>query len=170
MKDKQYLRSMFEYNRWANAVMYSSVLRLPPEEVTKERPTLMKSILGALNHLLAVDIIWLAHLNGEPHGIEELRPMLHDNIDDLWTARQAMDETLLESLETLDPDTLDDEVEFVLIGGNTGIMSKTMILTHLFTHGSYHRGWVADMYGQFDMAPPTMDVPIYERYLRESAA
>ena len=167
MKDKAYIRALMDYNKWANGVVYRSVGELPEGEVTKERPNLMKSMLGALNHLLTVDMIWMAHLEGRDHGMPELRPMLHDNLDDLWEARKAMDDKILAYIDALDPDALEEEVDYELIGGNKGRLSRAMILTHLATHGCYHRGWVADMYGQLPQIPPIFDIPVYERARRD---
>ena len=62
MDARTYLRSLLEYNAWANAALYSKVRELPPEEVTKERRTLLHSIHVSLNHLLSVDMMWHAHM------------------------------------------------------------------------------------------------------------
>lgn len=43
-----------------------------------------------------------------------------------------------------------------------------MCLAHLVTHGSYHRGWIADMFGQAGHKPAVIDLPVYERALREN--
>lgn len=168
MHDKTYIRALMDYNKWANGVVYESVMSLPEGEAEKPRPNLMGSMLGALNHLLTVDMIWLAHLEGRPHGMEALRPMLHDNMDALWEARRAMDDTLLAYVDALDPAALEEVVEYELIGGNAGRLSRAMILTHLATHGCYHRGWIADMMGQLDMIPPVFDIPVYERETKEA--
>ena len=44
MDARPYLRSLLEYNTWANAELYAKVRELPPEEVTKQRKTLLQSI------------------------------------------------------------------------------------------------------------------------------
>ena len=54
-------------------------------------------------------------------------------------------------------------------GGNRGAMSRAMCFAHLVTHGSYHRGWIADMFGQAGHRPAVIDLPVYERALRESS-
>ncbi len=166
MKDKTYLRGLLEYNSWANAQLYAKVRELPPEEVTKKRKTLLESIHLSLNHLLAVDKIWLAHMQRRAHGIGELRARLHEDMDALWAAREEMDRTLLGYLDTLDGDALEEIVDYELIGGNTGSLSRAMCLTHLAMHGSYHRGWIADMFGQAGSPPPIIDIPVYERAIR----
>ena len=73
MRDKSYLHSLLEYNSWANAELYTKVRALPPEEVTRKRKTLLESIHLSLNHLLAVDRMWHAHMQRRDHGIKELR-------------------------------------------------------------------------------------------------
>jgi len=169
MQDTAYLRSLLAYNRWANAELYRHVFELPPEEVTKKRKTGLESIHLSLNHLLAVDRIWHAHMDGRPHGLTELRARLYEDLGELWTARQDMDETLLAYLDSLGASELEEVVDYTLIGGNTGSLSRAMCLSHLVLHGSYHRGWIADMFGQAGARPPLMDIPVYERAVREGA-
>ena len=167
MQDKAYLRSLLEYNRWANAELYRQVFELPREEVTKKRKTSLESIHLSLNHLLAVDRIWHAHMERRAHGIQELRARLYEDLAELWAARQEMDQTLLSYLDSLDAAGLEEVVDYTLIGGNTGSLSRAMCFTHLVLHGAYHRGWIADMFGQAGARPPLMDVPVYERAVRE---
>lgn len=167
MNDKTYLRGLLEYNAWANSELYAKVRELPPQEVTKKRKTILESIHLSLNHLLAVDHVWLAHMQVRKHGISELRARLHENFDELWSARQGMDNTLLEYLDLLDGEALEEVVDYELIGGNTGSLSRAMCFTHLVIHGSYHRGWIADMFGQAEHPPPITDIPVYERAIRK---
>ncbi|MPY71377.1 MAG: hypothetical protein GEU92_14975 [Alphaproteobacteria bacterium] len=166
MKDKVYLRSLLDYNAWANAELFRKVRALPPEEVTKKRKTGLESIHLSLNHLLAVDRIWLAHMQRRDHGIAELRARLYEDMDALWQARQEMDRTLVGYLDGLDGDALEEVVDYTLIGGNTGSLSRAMCFTHLAIHGAYHRGWIADMFGQAEAQPAQIDIPVYERAIR----
>ena len=166
MKDKTYLRSLLEYNAWANAELYARTRALPPEEVTKQRKTGLQSIFVSLNHLLAVDRMWLAHMQGRAHGIPVLRAVLHEDFASLWAGRQEMERTLLDYLDSLGGDELEEVVDYTLIGGNTGSLSRAMCFTHLAIHGSYHRGWIADMFGQAEAQPALLDIPVYERALK----
>lgn len=166
MKDKPYLRALFEWNKWSNEVTYRMVGELPPEEVTKKRPTPLESIHVSLNHLLNVDHIWLCHMKGELHGLEGIRQVRFEDFGELRAAREAMDETLLDYVDSLAPDALEETVTYELIGGNTGSLSRAMCLTHLVTHGAYHRGWISDMFGQAGAMQPSIDIPVYERAIR----
>lgn len=168
MDGRAYLRSLLEYNAWANEELFDKVEALPPEEVTKKRETILESIHRSLNHLLTVDLMWHAHMEKRAHGISELRAIQHDDLGDLRTARRAMDKTMIDYLDGLSDDELDEVVDYELIGGNTGSMSRAMCLAHVVTHGSYHRGWIADMFGQAGSMPAIIDIPVYERAVREN--
>jgi len=168
MRDKTYLSTLFDYNSWANEVTYTDVSNLPPEEITKKRETPLQSIYVSLHHLLNVDQIWLGHMTGKTHSFKTLRDVEIENFDDLWAARREMDETLKAYVDSLSEEELPEIVDYELIGGNAGSMSRAMCLTHLVTHGSYHRGWISDMFGQTDQMQPSADIPVYERALRES--
>ena len=166
MKDKKFLRSLLDYNAWANAELYQKVFDLPPEEVTMKRKTLLESIHLSLNHLLAVDRMWLAHMQKRPHGITELRARLYEDMDELWEARQEQDRIIVDYLDSLSDEEMEEVVDYELIGGNTGSLSRAMCFAHLVTHGSYHRGWIADMFGQAGSMPAIIDIPVYERAIR----
>lgn len=168
MDARTYLRSLLEYNAWANEELNKKVQDLPPEEVTKKRKTILESIHLSLNHLLTVDMMWHAHMEKRPHGISELRAVQHENLEDFWPARAAMDKKLIDYLDGLSDADLEEVVDYELIGGNKGALSRAMCLSHLVTHGSYHRGWIADMFGQAGTMPAVIDIPIYERALREN--
>ena len=167
MRDKPYLKTLMEYNAWSNAQVYGEVSALAPAEIAKPRPSFLKSILVTLNHLLVADKIWWAHLHGAAHGFDKLQSMLHEDFQALWAARREMDEMLAGYLDGIDAEALEEVVDYELIGGNRGRLSRAMILTHIALHGSYHRGWVADMMGQVPAPPPFFDIPVYERALRE---
>ena len=41
---------------------------------------------------------------------------------------------------------LKEIIDFTLIGGNKGTMSREEILIHIINHTTYHRGFLADMF------------------------
>ena len=45
-------------------------------------------------------------------------------------------------------------------------MTRGEMLLHVVNHGSYHRGWVAEMFFDVPAANPATDLPVY---LREMA-
>ena len=45
--------------------------------------------------------------------------------------------------------SMDDAVRFTCVNGNSAAMKRGEMFLHLVTHGSYHRGWVAEMFFEF---------------------
>jgi hypothetical protein len=124
MHDKDYLLSLLDYNVWANEEYFKQIRDLPVEEVTKQRESLMNSILISVNHLLMIDSVWLCHMKGEKHSFKKLQTVLHENLDDLWAAKKEMDREIRGYVSRLSEDDLEEVIEYELIGGNAGSLPR----------------------------------------------
>jgi uncharacterized damage-inducible protein DinB len=157
------------YNAWANRTMIDAVAALPPGEPAKERPTLFKTMIGTLNHNYVVNEIWRAHLQGRDHGFAARNVVLFPELDALGREQDAIDAWYVAWADAQTPATLAETIEFTLIGGNRGAMTRGEVLLHVVTHCSYHRGYVADLFAQVPRHPPTMDLPVYKRLVAQAA-
>ncbi len=155
------------YNAWANKLIFDAVAALPEGEATKERTSLFKNMVHTLNHNFVIDRIWQAHLEGREHGYTARNTPGHPPLAELWRSQQGVDDWYITWSDRLSDAALDEKVNFTLIGGNPGVMTRGEILLHVVTHTSYHRGFVADMFFQVPARPPTTDLPVF---LRENAA
>ena len=156
-------RMLARYNAWSNKVMFDAVAALPEGEATKERKSLFKNIVHTLNHNYVVDRIWQAHLEGRDHGYTARNTPAHPPLSELWREQQAVDAWYVDWSDRLDQHALDEEVNYTLIGGNAGSMTRGDILLHVFHHTAYHRGFAADLFFQVPARPPTMDLPVFFR-------
>lgn len=168
MHDKDYLLALLDYNAWANKEYFKLIGELPAEEVTKQRESLMNSILISANHLLLIDKVWMAHMQGARHSFDNLQTILHENLDDLRAAKRQMDQDIRDYVSGLSEDELEEVVSYELIGGNQGNLPRYLIITHLAIHGAFHRGYIADMFGQIPVTPPGQDIPVWERAQRKA--
>jgi len=166
MRDKDYLLSLLDFNVWANGQYFDQIRDLPDDEVTKQRPSLMNNLLISVNHLLVIDKVWLAHMKGETHPFTGLQTMLHEDVDELLAAKKAMDAEIRDYVAGLSGDELEEVVDYELMGGNAGSLARYMIITHLAIHGSFHRGFIGDMFGQIPIMPAGQDIPVWERATR----
>ena len=151
------------YNAWANRQIFDAVAALPAGEALKERKTLFKNMVHTLNHSYVIDLIWQAHLEGREHGFTARNTSATPPLDELWKKQQEVDRWYVEFFEKLSAHELEREVEFTLIGGNKGRMTRGEILLHIVNHTSYHRGFVADLFYQVPAQPPLSDLPVYRR-------
>lgn len=164
--DNATARLLAQYRGWADRITYEAVAALPPGEAAKQRPTLFKSIIGTLNHNYLIDLVWQAHIEGRDHGFDARNVLLLAELDTLWAAQQAMNRWWLDWAEAQSPESLDETVQFRFIGGEASAMTRGAILLHVANHGSYHRGWVAEMFFAVPAANPATDLPVF---LREMA-
>ena len=165
--DPKKARMLLGYNAWANRLIFDAVAALPPGEPTRERQTLFRNMVHTLNHNYVIDLIWQAHLEGREHGFAARNTPSHPPLEDLWRAQQAIDRWYLDWADAQTQASLDEAVDFTLIGGNRGRMSRGDIVLHVVNHTTYHRGFVADLFYQVPARPPVTDLPVY---LREVSA
>ena len=157
-------RMLARYNAWANRLIFDAVAALPPEEATKQRPSLFRNMVHTLNHNYVIDRIWQAHLEGRDHGYEARNTKDHPPLGELWRSQQEIDGWYVSWSDGLSGTTLDEPVSFTLIGGTRGVMTRGEILLHVVNHTTYHRGFVADLFYQVPgVRPPTTDLPVFLR-------
>ena len=151
------------YNAWANRQMFEAVAALPEGEAVKPRTSLFSNMVHTLNHNYVIDRIWQAHLEGRDHGYETRNTKDYPPLPELWRLQQEVNAWYVAWSDKLSDAALDEKVQFTLIGGNKGIMTRGEILLHVVNHTSYHRGFVADLFFQVPARPPTTDLPVYLR-------
>lgn len=159
-------RMLTRYNAWADKLMFDAVAALPEGEATKERQSLFKNMVHTLNHNYVIDLIWQAHLEGREHGFEARNTKTHPPLDELWREQQIVDDWYIAWSDALTDAALEEAVNFTLIGGNPGVMTRGEILLHVVNHTAYHRGFVGDMFFQVPARAPTTDLPVYLRETR----
>jgi len=162
--------TLARYQAWADELIFKAVKALPADEVTRERPTLFKSIIGTLNHSYVVNVIWKAHLEGREHGFTARNEVLHANVDELWQAQKTVNDWLLQWCGAQSDVTLAEQVNFKFVSGENGTMTRGGILMHIVNHATYHRGWVSDLFFQIPAKPPTTDFCVFPDADRERDA
>ena len=163
----QTARMLTRYNAWSNKLMFDAVAALPEGEATKERVSLFRNIVHTLNHIYVIDMIWQGHLEGREHGYTARNTKDHPPLAELWRLQQGVDKWYIDWSDGLTDAALIENVNFTLIGGNQGVMTRGEILLHVVTHTNYHRGFAADLFFQVPARPPTMDLPVYLREISE---
>ena len=161
MIDTGTVKMLAQYKAWADKVMFDGVAALPPGEAGKERKTLFKSIIGTLNHIYVVDLIWQAHLEGREHGFKARNVLLHPELPALWAAQQKMNDWIIDWGAVASEASLDEDVPFTFVNGRQASMKRGEMFLHLVTHASYHRGWVAEMFFDAGARPPQPDLSVF---------
>ncbi|CAN7524880.1 DinB family protein [Mesorhizobium amorphae] len=154
----EHLRRMAGNNRWSNDRLYRAVLQLGPGEFEAERTSFFPSIKATLNHILAVDYLYLDFL--EQGGIgaaayDDFVPF--DKPQALFAAQVAADRRLIAFCDALSEADLDRRV--ITDRREDGMIPEKIgdILAHVFLHDIHHRGQVHAMLSGTSVAPPQLD-------------
>jgi uncharacterized damage-inducible protein DinB len=157
-------RMYARYNAWADKVMFDAVAALPPGEDIKPRTSLFKNIVHTLNHNYIIDQIWRGHLERRDHGYAVRNTPDHPPLAELWSRQHEAHQWYIGWADGMTDTLINERIDYELIGGNKGSMTRGEILLHVVTHHSYHRGFAADMFFQVPgHRAPTMDLPVYFR-------
>lgn len=151
------LRTLFSYQAWAHDEFLEKIESLDPDLHKEER----HAALRLINHCHVVNQIFAAHLIGARHSFSAANTPDTPEPKDLRVAVAASDRWYLEYLETLTPDLLSQSVPFVFTDGDQGCMSREEMLTHVVTHGGYHRGEVGRILNQMSISPPWDTFAVY---------
>lgn len=161
-------RMLARYNAWSDEVMFDAVAALPPGEAERPRTSLFRNMVHTLNHIYVIDRIWQAHLEGRDHGYEARNTKDHPPLAELRRLQREIDAWYVAWSDAQTAQTLAETVDYTLIGGNRGAMTRGEILLHVVMHTNYHRGYVGDLMFQVTgQRAPQMDLPVY---MRESRA
>lgn len=163
MIDPSSANLLARYRMWADQHTFDAVAALPPGEAARERPTHFRTMIGTLNHIYLVDLIWQAHLEGRDHGFRSRELMLHDDLSELRRVQQAANHWYIDWSERQSTSSLSETVGFRFIRGECGVMTRGEILLHVVNHATYHRGWLAEMFFHVPARNPTTDLPVYLR-------
>ena len=151
------------YKAWADNSIFSAVSALPHDEAVRPRSTVFGNMIHTLNHVYVIDAVFQAHLEGREHGYSARNTPHHPPLEELWQRVRVMDHWYVDFAESLTIAAVDVPVHFEFIGGGEGIMTRGEMILHVVNHGSYHRGFVADMMCQAAVTPPATDLPVFLR-------
>lgn len=162
---------MARNNLWSNDRLYRAVLALQPGEFEAERTSFFPSIKATLNHILAVDYLYLDFLEEGGLGAaahDDYVPF--DELQALFAAQAAADRRLIAFCERLSADDLDRRV--ITDRREDGMIPERIgdILAHVFLHDIHHRGQVHAMLSGTSVKPPQLDEFLldYDVKLREA--
>lgn len=155
-----HLRLMADYNHWMNRKLYQAAASLPAAELVADKQAFFGSIMGALNHLVVADTIWLKRYVNHPAkfpALEPLRamPMPSGLGQQPFTDLQAWDRHRLwldGVIVDWSAQVTEDDLWHVLAYANTKgqAFNKEFfsLAMHLFNHQTHHRGQVTTLLTQ----------------------
>lgn len=161
--DPDHLCKLMRYSAWANRLLYEALSSVDEKFLARPRPGRPAGALGVLAHIYVVALIWKAHLTGQAHGFttRSLDPV--PSFAELRAWQAAVDEWYADFAAGLPSHRRSVLIDFRFVDGGPGRMTAEDMLLHVANHGTYHRGYVADMLYEAGLRPPVMDLPVFIR-------
>jgi uncharacterized damage-inducible protein DinB len=154
------------YNQWANTLIYECASCLPDIDYRSDRGAFLKSVHGTLNHMLGADQFWMHRFTGQGEFPKALNEILFDDFDVLRLARSAMDQRILDWVETLNDATLLSIISYTPASNPVPVNELLAPnLDHFFNHQTHHRGQIHALLTGFGLNAPSLDLVAYNRLL-----
>jgi uncharacterized damage-inducible protein DinB len=138
-----HFQRMLAYNVWANNRIFQS---LSDQNGDPE-------MWGKFSHLILAEQVWQSRIEGRTFsgpGIFDLLPQ--EEIGELMKNNESGWKRIFESQADFSK-----TLPYKLLNGSEGNSTLSDILTHVFNHGTYHRGQIATLMRQKGLEPVATD-------------
>ena len=161
MIDRAYCRRMARYNAWQNRLLWDTLEPIERGALTEALPMQHGSLLGALNHLLWLDRMWLSRLYriAPPDTGLADSVRLHADGHGWWTDRFRTDGALRMWADTLNSVDLMDQIAFWSISLEEDIiLSKAECVMHMFNQQTDQRAVIRSHLAARGMTLPPVNL------------
>ena len=153
-----YLRTQAHANRLANHRLREAMRMLSKEAYEAKRTGFFPSLSATLEHILAVDLYYLAALHGDADMVRHWKEAPKNvPFTELASVQAVTDRRFIAHVDRLDEAGLDDIVELDRGEGNVQHELRVHVLAHLLAHQVHHRGQAHAMLSGTPVAPPQLD-------------
>jgi uncharacterized damage-inducible protein DinB len=164
--NKKELQLFFEYDAWADMLLFESAAALSGGQYRKDHGTSFGSIHGTLVHILSANWIWSARWN--KRAPEPFKP---EDIAVLETVKKHWDSYRLDVdnfLRTISEKALQAPFPYTDFKGAVHAQTLWMQMLHKVNHSSYHRGQAAAMLRMTGLKPAGTDFINYLRTMENN--
>lgn len=153
-----FLRTQVHANRLANHRLHEAMRALSREDYEAPRTSFFPSLAKTLEHILAVDLYYLAALHRDadaerqwsesPKGVP---------LETLAAAQAVADQRFIDHVGSLAAPALDEIVDLDRGGGRIQRERRGHVIAHLLNHQVHHRGQAHAMLAGTAVAAPQLD-------------
>ena len=148
-----------QYNAWANKRLLGICTELPEDGLGRDRGAFFGSMLGMLNHILLVDILYRERIEGVDSTFSGLDNILHAELTALAAHQAEEDQRWIAPTKDVDTSRLDESFVFWTLGldkRDRREVPKHIYFTNLAQYQTHHRGQVHHMVSQSGLKPPSL--------------
>lgn len=145
---KNYYKSLFEHEHWANLKVLESFISLPNPP---------QRVMQLFSHIISAQRIWLDRISGQQ---AQVTPWEEFSTEIMLELLEINYEEILKLIENEDFERL---IHYTNTQGTSFVNTVNQLLTHLALHASYHRGQIVSLIKPFVEKVPATDYVLYVR-------
>ena len=159
MNPLAHFQTLARYNVWATARVLESVAAVPDDAYRRDVGLFFKSIHGTLNHLLVGEhLLWFRRF------AEGVSPKVGLD-EEVEPDRARLAERLLQGAARWQPliegwpvERFDGVLSYTTMRGQLATLPFAATLTHVFNHGTHHRGQITAAFTRLGQPFPELDL------------
>lgn len=158
--NKQDVKYLYDYNRWANARVLDSVSKLTLEQFSRDLQSSHRSVRDTLAHILAAEWIWLERWKGvSPSAL--LTQSDFPTVESLEARWTSVEGDYTEFINGVTDGSLATVIAYTNTRGEEWAYPLGQMLQHVMNHSSYHRGQVTTMLRQLGAEVNPVDLLVF---------
>jgi uncharacterized damage-inducible protein DinB len=156
------IRSLYDYNAWANRRELGAASALTPEQFVKPLGSSFSSVRDTLAHICGAEWIWLERFQGRSPSSLPDTTQFSDvaGLREYWDPLEARLLTFVRGLTQTD---LDRTLEYKTLKFGVYKNPLWQSMQHVVNHGTYHRGQITTMLRQHGAQPILTDLMHFYR-------
>jgi uncharacterized damage-inducible protein DinB len=163
------IRTLFEYNSWANRRSLDAAAALTTEQFSKPLGSSFSSVRDTLAHIYGAEWIWLERFQGRsPASLPDVTQF--PDIKSLGERWGEHTPRLMNFVRGLTQNDLDRVLEYKTLKFGVYRNPLWQSMQHVVNHGSYHRGQVTTLLRQLGARPILTDLMHFYRERAEAEA
>ena len=165
MLSRNHIQLMCQYSRWMNDKLYDCCAQLEDSKRRENLGAFFGSIHLTLNHLLHGDRMFLSRFEGKDETFPPLGTDLYPHFDELRQERRVTDLHMQRWADQLDEPWLAETLTYTSMSdGRTRTVEHWILVTHLFNHGTHHRGQITTLLSQLGLDVGATDIPFMPQF------
>jgi uncharacterized damage-inducible protein DinB len=155
--DVEYFRTLFDYNRWANARILDRAAEVSEADYFGPHPGLsFQNLHGTLLHLIGAEMTWLRRWSGQPAPAITAAEM--PDLASLLALRKDAEAQQAAFLETVTDDALNSDTTYSLPNGNAWTHKLGHQMAHWVNHATQYRSEAAVRLTELGLSPGGLDL------------
>jgi uncharacterized damage-inducible protein DinB len=157
MVTPELIRTLFQYNQWADRRMLDACTTLTNEQFTRDLGSSFRSVRDTVAHLYGAEWVWNERIAGRSPMSLPTGTVFPD-LSSVRAKLEEIDSYYVDYVSKLTPQDLERVIHYKSFAGEEFSNPVWQTLHQLSNHASYHRGQITTLLRQLGAKPVSTDL------------